>query len=177
MKKPRKRVSDNIEPAQLDGEIWKDIPGYEGHYQVSNLGRVRVCRVKQLTQFQNLYHYTQLTAEGKSRMWKVAHLVALAFKGSRPPGQFVCHRNGDRTDDSETNLEYDTPKGNADDRERHEKTARGEKVGTAKLSQPKVEEIRRRLAAGERQIPLAIEYGVSQSLISAIKREEIWSHA
>ena len=33
--------SDNMTIENLDGEIWKDIEGYEGYYQVSNLGRVK----------------------------------------------------------------------------------------------------------------------------------------
>lgn len=34
-------ISDNTTIENLDGEIWKDIDGYEGYYQVSNMGRVK----------------------------------------------------------------------------------------------------------------------------------------
>jgi len=45
-----------------------------------------------------------------------------------------------------------------------------------KLSQEEVLAIRRRLAAGERQVDLAAEYGVSQMQISRIKRRVNWAN-
>lgn len=46
-----------------------------------------------------------------------------------------------------------------------------------KLDGDQAAEIRRRLAAGERQRPLAAEFGVSQPMISKIKRERNWRYA
>ena len=40
--------SDNMTIENLDGEIWKDIEGYEGYYQVSNMGRVYSVKNKML---------------------------------------------------------------------------------------------------------------------------------
>lgn len=52
----------------------------------------------------------------------------------------------------------------------------GEGNGAAKLTEAKVVEIRRRLAAGEFQRVIASDMGVVQSLISQIKRGRIWAH-
>ena len=51
---------------------------------------------------------------------------------------------------------------------------RGEKNPAAKLTTQQVVAIRERLAAGEKQKPLAVEYNVSFQLISQIKRGEVW---
>lgn len=49
--------------------------------------------------------------------------------------------------------------------------------GTAKLTEAQVREIKARLAAGEAQWPLSREYGVSRSIIQAIKAGKVWQHA
>lgn len=54
--------------------------------------------------------------------------------------------------------------------------ARGEAHPQAKLTDDIVREIRRRYGAGEKQIPLATEYGVAQGIISQVVRRESWSH-
>lgn len=51
---------------------------------------------------------------------------------------------------------------------------RGERHGMAKLDWSKVRSIRTRLAAGERQKALAVEYGVDQSVISTINTGKAW---
>ena len=77
-----------------DQEIWKDIEGYEGLYQVSNLGRVRslaryvpkknktsmYVRERILKSFINKgYEYVTLSNEAKESNFKVHRLVASAF--------------------------------------------------------------------------------------------------
>lgn len=78
-------------------EIWKDVVGYEGLYQVSNLGRVkrvesrvRSC-LKHLGGFKtvkekiktanviNKYYSVRLCKDNKPKTWKVHRLVAMAF--------------------------------------------------------------------------------------------------
>jgi hypothetical protein len=58
-----------------------------------------------------------------------------------------------------------------------ERIVRGEAQGAAKLTEPQVVEIRERYAAGGlRQVDLAAEFGVSQTLISKVVRREAWTH-
>ncbi len=59
-------------------------------------------------------------------------------------------------------------------RQRVAEARRGEKNPAAKLTMRQVAAIRKRLAAGEKQKPLAVEYKVSFQLISQIKRGEVW---
>ncbi len=53
---------------------------------------------------------------------------------------------------------------------------RGLRVGSAKLTEPQVVEIRRRAAGGEPSSKLGSEYGVDSSTIRQIVRGEIWQH-
>lgn len=89
-------------------EIWRDIPNYEGKYQVSNLGRVKnIHRNKILSGgICRNYRLFTLTYEGKQRSFKASQLVAMAFLGHVPNGNIsvVDHINGDRTDDRVENL-------------------------------------------------------------------------
>lgn len=54
--------------------------------------------------------------------------------------------------------------------------ARGERSGAAKLTKAQVIEIRRRRAAGERQIALAREYGIDKTHVWNIVTRKVWSH-
>lgn len=47
-------VSQTEKLTTLSNEIWKDIPGYEGWYQVSNLGRVKRLKTS-LQSWKNKY--------------------------------------------------------------------------------------------------------------------------
>ena len=87
-------------------EEWRDIPGYEGRYQVSDLGRVRGRRGMLAPQSVNSgYRVLHLYANG--RKIKLIHrLVAEAFC-YRPPGATeVNHKNTCKTDNAAVNLEW-----------------------------------------------------------------------
>jgi hypothetical protein len=105
-------------------EVWLPIEGYEGTYEVSNLGQVRSldrtvetkagprrCKgriLKQRVNRQTGYWHTNLNLEGKMRTYQVHRLVALAFLGPPGDGEQVDHRNNDRTDNRLVNLRWAT---------------------------------------------------------------------
>ena len=63
-------------------EEWKDVAGYEGMYQVSNLGRffgVRTNRILKSYLHRNGYMYQSLSKNGRVKHYLVHRLVALAF--------------------------------------------------------------------------------------------------
>jgi len=171
-------------------ECWAPIPGYEGLYLVSNMGRVksvtRRCvlrgkrdgrlvpeRMLALDEHISGYLMVSLNKEGIRKTLRVASLVAEAFIGPRPAGHQVCHNDGSRTNNRPENLRYDTCKGNAHDRTLHGTQQRGERASKAKLTSEAVHAIRQ----DDRPIrQIAHAYGVAHSTVSVAKRGITWSH-
>ena len=91
-------------------EIWKDIKGYEGRYQVSNIGNVRsVIRGKLLAPQPGPYGYLRvpLQTEGKQKYFPVHILVYEAFFGERHAelDYVVDHKNNNKLDNRASNLQ------------------------------------------------------------------------
>lgn len=104
-------------------EIWKDIEGYEGLYQVSNLGRVKALpRLRRagnnsyiqkehfMTQLNNTtgYKYVRLNIGNDKRMFFVHRLVANAFIPNPSSLPEVNHKNENKVDNNANNLEWCT---------------------------------------------------------------------
>ena len=101
----------------LQGEIWKDIDGYDG-YQVSNKGRVKSTIVRKegklLKPVVNKLGYFQLglSVNGKSKTHYVHRLVAETFIPNPDKKLCIDHINTDRTDNRVENLRWCTHKEN-----------------------------------------------------------------
>ena len=96
-------------------EIWKDIVGYEGLYQVSNLGRVKsVKRNKILSQKHNWDGYLriQLWRNNKNKYVSIHRLVAEAFIENPNKKPFINHIDGNKQNNNVDNLEWCTQKEN-----------------------------------------------------------------
>lgn len=91
-------------------EIWKDIDGYEGEYQVSNLGRVKSNKSNGhiLTPFDNGYGYltVKLSKHCKVKKHKVHRLVAIAFLDNPNHQTDVNHKDGNKHNNNKSNLEW-----------------------------------------------------------------------
>jgi HNH endonuclease/NUMOD4 motif len=101
----------------------REIPGYEGRYLINKNGEIRSRKRRGIVmkQYKGKHGYMviKLRKDDKSKLYKIATLVALTYLGERPEGMEVCHNNGISTDDRLVNLRYDTPRGNAMDRWKH----------------------------------------------------------
>lgn len=88
-------------------EIWKDIPGYEGRYRVSDKGNVYSYYNNGLLSQINHNGYKAVYLQKKShrRRYKVHRLVMLAFVGYEPEYE-VNHIDGNKFNNNLENLEY-----------------------------------------------------------------------
>ena len=101
-------------------EEWRDVKGFEGLYQVSNLGRVRSLnylhtgKERVLKQCKNNHGYQQVTLykDGKVKKGKVHRLVAEAFIPNPDGLPCVNHIDECKTNNIVTNLEWCTVKYN-----------------------------------------------------------------
>lgn len=105
-------------------EIWKDIPGYEGYYQVSNTGEVRsLDRVIHKSggvsqnrkghllprrENEDGYRTVRLSKDGVRKQFSVHSLVAKAFVAGYFDGAEVNHKDCDRANNIPENLEWVT---------------------------------------------------------------------
>jgi len=96
-------------------EIWKDIEGYEGSYQVSNLGRIKslkrntsnVCKKDKILK-QKLEKYGYMRVHIRNKSYLVHRLVALTFIPNLKNKRTVNHKDGNKLNNHICNLEWAT---------------------------------------------------------------------
>ena len=99
-------------------KIWKDIPNYEGLYQINNFGEVRSINKKNsyvlLKSSPNNcgYQKIELYCNGKPKMFYIHRLVALVFIPNPHNKNQVNHIDGIKTNNNVDNLEWVTPSEN-----------------------------------------------------------------
>jgi hypothetical protein len=160
--------------------MWKPVPGYEGHYEVSNRGQVwsyyRTGKILAPSLHGTTgYYVVSLHKDGKHKVLQVHALVLSAFAGPSN-GLIARHLNGNPLDNRwPENLVWGTYQENADDRIAHGRALRGEKHPQAKLTEMDVAEIRRlKGVLGSRR--LAKVYQVDRTLIDMIRAHKVWKH-
>lgn len=91
-------------------EIWKDIAGYEGLYQISNYGNIRNSKGRLLKYYENHkgYYKVGLNKNGKNSKFRVHRLVAQMFIPNPHEYPQVNHIDGNKQNNNVTNLEWCT---------------------------------------------------------------------
>lgn len=166
-------------------ESAKDIAGYEGKYAVTTDGRVyshsrvddggKLRKGRWLKSNLDGHGYLQVSlySEGVAKKLKVHRLVAEAFIDNQQFLPQVNHKNGIKTDNNASNLEWVTAQQNILHAFSNSlMSATGEDNGRAKLTMYQVKEIR--ACKSMTQVGIAKKYGVSPSLISGIINNKAW---
>ena len=173
-----------LESSGIVREIWKDVQGYEGQYQVSNLGRVKSIKRKLAngrTVTEKILNssskkktqdgYLMVALAGKT--FRVNRLVATAFVPNSDNKPVVNHIDGDKENNKADNLEWATISENMLHAYRCGfKTAMiGEENPNAKLTKGQVKAIRNEYVPYSQQYgsnALAKKYNVSNVTITNI---------
>ena len=168
----------------LPGEIWRDIKGYKGMYQVSNRGRAKSFyfgKATILTQFSDKhgYKYVTLSKNGKHKQKRLNRLVAEAFIPNPQKFSVVHHKDNNPANNDASNLEWTTSEGNKNYAVKDRRYKSGEDHPHAKLTEEQVLEIckvyiPRHPEFG--QAALARKFGVSKSTIRFIITGTNWKY-
>lgn len=169
---------------ELNSEEWRLIQDFPD-YEVSSLGRVRR---KTASKVARAGHVLKPTSGTKGRRHvslcrgavvterRIHRLVAGAFlEPSTPERIFINHKDGNPSNNRQSNLEWCTPKENTE----HSiyvlgNRSDGEHNKHSKFTREQVLAIHDALMAGMSSPEIIAKYGVSESQISRIKKREVW---
>lgn len=180
-----KEKMKNLPPDDLSGEVWRDIEGYKGLYQISNYGRVKSYVSNPLGKILKHRHYSEyntvvlIDKNGDSKKYMVHRLVALAFIHNPNDYPMINHIDGDKHNNLPENLEWCTQSQNA----KHAYNVlypgclKGEGCSTSILTNETALEIFKMGESGEylhREI--AEKFGIDRSTVTDIIRGKSWSH-
>ena len=179
----------------MEEEIWKDVPEYEGYYQVSNLGRVRSLG-RPIKSHGGYFQWRQgqmmnpnIGRQGyrrvglhhpdkKSKGFNVNWLVLRAFVGPCPPGEMSRHfPDNNPANNRLDNLRWGTAKQNSEDKIFHGTVCAGERNPYAKLTNQDVIRIREIYFRGRASYQFLGEmFGVTGGTIKGIVLRKTWKH-
>ena len=180
----------------MKDEIWKDVPGYVGYYEVSNFGNIRsidryvdnfkgekALRVgqtmKQVTT-EHGYKRVSLRMGTTKTNFRVHRLVAEAFIPNPHKKKQVNHKDSNRTNNVVENLEWVTHRENmkhAKDNNRFTNQSKGSNHHKATITEDTVRAMRKLYAEGNyTQKQIAEEFSVHLSKAKHILAGRTWKH-
>lgn len=132
------------------------------------------------------YRYVRIRRGGRSVNCSVHSLILSTFVGPRPIGLFGCHGKNGKSDNSLSNLSYQTPQQNMLDKRRDGTDPRGERNPRAKVNGLQARIIfhsythcdghGRKLGWGLSAKELSSIFNIHHSSIRRITRQDTWSH-
>jgi hypothetical protein len=177
-------------------ERWLPVPGFEGLYEVSDLGRVRSLDrvVPQANRWGGVSHslrkgrilkpgrhagghlFVCLCNETGHHQIFIHRLVLMAFDRLRPDGMECRHLDGDPTNNRFDNLAWGTRLENMADRTAlgEHNPPRGVRNSRAILDEEKVRLIRQEYAFGERKSDIARSLGVHRNVVGKVLSGRTW---
>lgn len=163
-------------------EIWKDIKGFDGFYQISNYGAVRsfnkgVMRIRKLSFTHDGYAKIRLQHNNRDITTRIHRLVANAFIDNPDNKSTVNHKDGNKLNNYVGNLEWAT---------RHEQTQHSYDWGlkkpvhtNRKLSDDAIKYIRshyKRYSTEYGTVALGKKFGVTNRVIGLVVRNKAYKN-
>ena len=177
--------------ANFTNEIWKQIPGWEGLYAASNLGRIMnltgsrvrsgpyLCSLTRFNKTGSKTPYIRVSlwrpVDKRATNYEAHRLIAKAFIGDTT-GRQVNHLNGNGTDNRVENLEICTASKNRFHATRILGHGVGSLHGMAKTDEAMVRTIKAMLKDGRKPKAVAEATGVSYDMVLNIKNNKNWVH-
>lgn len=171
-------IYKNLSLTNLPGEIWRDIPGFEGKYHISNMGRVKVLNrqntgqekimEQQLNRSNGRYLMIQLYKNNRPYTFTVHRLVGIVFIPNSKNYPELNHRFGIKIDNRATELEWCTRLQNIRHAYRNLKMNRGLNNHNSKFSNQDIIDI---FYSHGTHREIARKYGVAHTVIGNIKRK------
>ena len=171
-------------------ERWINIPGYEGSYMVSNIGRVTSLDREATTKTGKKRFYkgkilkfgfhpfgypkVNLCSQGSHECRFVHRLVCESFRGPKDKPYEVAHKDGNPKNCRLKNVIWCLPVENQAHRKIHGTLLIREKHPMAKLNEMEVSEIKASLNRGVSQYKIAKIYNVCRTTIQAIATGRSW---
>lgn len=173
-------------------EQWRDIPGYEGYYEVSSIGRVRSASrfrgdgrrkpgkiIK--TPLSMGYPCFNLCRDGEQIQVRVHRMVALAFLGPAPDdSETVNHKDFDRLNNRSENLEWLSHADNIRHAHASARCASARVYGRGdtykRISPETVLGVRQGFSNGISTGQLARSFGMSRTNVYRIVHRQIWKN-
>lgn len=119
--------------------------------------------------------YTRMSL--RSDMGVNGHVISwYLHKGNIPNNKFVCHTCDNRKCTNPEHLFLGDCFENVTDRDKKKRGCKGSQIGTSKLTEYSVKEIKKLLNIGVKDARIAKDYQVSKSTIGRIKFEKTWKH-
>lgn len=162
-------------------EKWRDVVGFEGRYEVSDLGKIKRHETQRvLSPALTTKGYLTVTlypAGGGKQNALVHRLVGAAFIPNPNALPQINHIDCDKTNNALRNLEWINDRENQRHAAQNSLKAHGSANGNSKLKEKDIPLIRILLAKGFTQTRIAEQFGVHPSLIGDISRGQIWRRA
>lgn len=178
-------------------EVWRNIRGYEGIYQVSNLGRIKSLerffiknrrgggnrmavhqpeKIRFPSHDKDGYLKISFWSNGIATYNTVHRVVAIYFLNNDNGYPQVLHKDDNPNNPRWDNLEWGTQSKNIQDAANKGRGFRGDKNGMAKLKNEDVPEIRKLISKGFSFNKIASLYNVSKSTIKSIRNKRNWTY-
>lgn len=168
-------------------EVWKDVVGHEGLYEVSNLGRIRSLPrittsrpmkgklLSTATKDTKRYEKVCLSYNGNYKYYKVHQVVARAFIDNPENKPQINHIDGNRHNNKVDNLEWVTSTENNSRAKKHGMLL-GENHQNTNYTEEQIKEVKLMLKQGLKNIDIERVTGINHKRISEIKCGKVWSH-
>lgn len=165
-------------------EIFKDIPGYEGRYQASNMGNIRSKRLRKpfgwiVLKATDLKGRRRVSigSRGFRKSFLAYRLVAMAFLENPLNKKEINHIDGNMKNDVLQNIEWCTRLENSAHAVRTGLQPKGSRCPHSKIKDSDAIEIVRLRSLGLKRTHISRLLGISYWIVMSVLRGIAWSHA